>query len=87
MIKLDICQGTTCYVMGAAKLATLVNSLPDDLKDNVTVRGIRCSGHCKDGAYGDAPYVVIDGVVHGSATCESVIQWLRERAAELSSAK
>lgn len=83
MIKLEICQGTTCYVMGASKLASLATELPDDLKEKVTVSGIRCSGHCKDGAYGDAPYVLIDGVVHGGATVESVISLLRARMAEL----
>ena len=83
MIKLEICQGTTCYVMGASKLAELATTLPDDLKDKVTVSGIHCSGHCKDGAFGDAPYVLIDGVVHGGATKESIIALLRKRVAEI----
>lgn len=83
MIDLEICQGTTCYVMGAAALAELAVALPEDLVGKVNVRGARCSGHCKDGAFGDAPYVVIDGKVMGGATFDGVIAALRARLAEV----
>ena len=77
MIHLQICQGTTCYVMGAAQLATLANNLPDDLRDQVRVTGCRCLGLCRDGAFGGAPYVLLDGEVLAHATPDSVIAALR----------
>jgi NADH:ubiquinone oxidoreductase subunit E len=79
MIQLKICQGTTCYVMGAADLAVLATHLPDDLREHVAVTGCRCLGLCRDGAFGGAPYVTIDGEVLSRATTESVLAALRTR--------
>lgn len=79
MIHLQICQGTTCYVMGAASLASLEAHLPEDLAGRVRVTGCRCLGLCLDGAFGGAPYVTIDGEVLARATPESVIAALRAR--------
>ncbi len=79
MVHLQICQGTTCYVMGAAQLATLVTTLPDDLRGRVRVTGCRCLGLCRDGAFGGAPYVTIDGEVLSRATTDSVLAALRAR--------
>jgi len=81
MIQLQICQGTTCYVMGAAHLASLATRLPDDLRGRVHVTGCRCLGLCRDGAFGGAPYVKIDGEVLAAATIDSVLAALRARIA------
>jgi NADH:ubiquinone oxidoreductase subunit E len=79
MIHLQICQGTTCYVMGAAQLAGLATQLPEDLRGRVRVTGGHCLGLCREGAFGGAPYVTIDGEVLARATTESVIAALRAR--------
>jgi len=79
MIQLQICQGTTCYVMGAAHLAALATDLPEDLRGRVHVTGCRCLSLCREGAFGGAPYVTIDGEVLARATAESVIAALRTR--------
>jgi len=79
MIELQICQGTTCYVMGAAQLATLASHLPEDLRGRVRVVGCRCLGRCREGAFGGAPYVTIDGDVLAAATIDSVLAALRAR--------
>lgn len=79
MIELKICQGTTCYVMGAAQLATFATNLPADLRGHVRVTGCHCLGLCRDGAFGGAPYVSIDGEVLAAATPDSVLAALRAR--------
>lgn len=79
MIHLQICQGTTCYVMGAAHLASLATDLPEDLRGRVHVTGCRCLGLCRDGAFGGAPYVTIDGAVLSAATTDSILSALRAR--------
>ena len=81
MIHLQICQGTTCYVMGAARLAPLATQLPEDLRGRVRVTGCRCLGLCRDGAFGGAPYVMIDGEVLAAVTPESLLAALRARLA------
>ena len=82
MLHLQICQGTTCYVMGAAQLASLAAQLPEDLRGRVRVTGCRCLGLCRDGAFGDAPYVTIDGEVLAAATIDSILAALRARLQE-----
>ena len=79
MVHLQICQGTTCYVMGAAQLASLATTLPDDLRGRVRVTGCRCLGLCLDGKFGGAPYVTIDGEVLARATTDAAIAALRAR--------
>lgn len=80
MIHLQICQGTTCYVMGAAELTAHCLELPEDLRGAVRVSGSHCLGLCRKGAIGGSPYVVIDGEVLEQATPEKVIAALRDRA-------
>ncbi len=82
MLHLQICQGTTCYVMGAAQLASLAAQLPEDLRGRVRVTGCRCLGLCRDGAFGGAPYVTIDGEVLAAATIDSILAALRARLQE-----
>ncbi len=83
MIQLQICQGTTCYVMGAGPLATACLDLPADLRDHVYVTGCRCLGCCRDGAFGGAPYVKIDDEVLPRATIETVVAALRARRGDV----
>lgn len=79
MIHLQICQGTTCYIMGAAQLASACLQLPADVRDKVRVTGCRCLGLCRDGAFGGAPYVKIDDEILAQATPESVVAALRAK--------
>ena len=82
MVTLQICQGTTCYILGSQKLTAVALDLPDDLKNKVKVAGCRCLGLCHGGEYGDAPYITIDGRPMSGADPDKVIAALRERVAE-----
>ncbi len=79
-VKVSICTGTTCYVMGASELLLLEEELPADLKDKVEIEGITCLEACKGGSNSKAPYVLIDGEVHEGATLQSVIEIVKEKA-------
>jgi len=79
MITLQICQGTTCYIMGAAQITSTCLRLPDDLRGKVRVTGCRCLGLCRDGAFGGAPYVKIDDEIFAQATPESILAALRAK--------
>lgn len=46
-IEVQICTGTTCYVMGASDILTLEDYLPEALKDSVEISGATCLGLCK----------------------------------------
>jgi NADH:ubiquinone oxidoreductase subunit E len=77
-IKVEICVGTTCYILGAAELQDLENFLPGDLKSKVDICGATCLGFCKNENYGKAPFVRIDGKkIISNATVHSVIEELK----------
>lgn len=79
MIHLEICSGTTCYVMGGGALLLLAEELPADLAGRVLVTGSPCLELCLNQPGGRrAPFVKIDGRILSSATVESVIEALRE---------
>lgn len=78
-IKVVVCAGTTCYVMGSSHLLTLADYLEPEELARVEITGAVCLGFCEKGQYGEAPYVLIDGQVVSEATLPSVLAALRER--------
>ena len=78
-IKVEICLGTTCYVLGSFRLSALEEQLPPEFKDRVEVVGCACLDVCHDRNYGNAPFVRIDEKrIVDNATIEKVIDILRE---------
>ncbi|WP_294479439.1 (2Fe-2S) ferredoxin domain-containing protein [uncultured Victivallis sp.] len=78
-IKVEICLGTTCYVLGSFRLSALEEQLPPELKDRVEVVGCACLDVCHDRNYGNAPFVRInDDRIVDNATIEKVIDILRD---------
>ena len=59
-ITVSICTGTACYVMGASEILILEDSLPEELKEIVEVRGITCLDKCKNSECGKAPFVLVN---------------------------
>lgn len=78
-IKVTICVGTTCFVMGASQLQTLEDHLYPEIKDFVEIDGARCLGLCRNENYCGAPYVLIDG----EPMCEATIPKILERIEEI----
>ena len=78
-VNVEICMGTTCYVMGGAQLADIADRLPDEWKDWVTVRGMRCTGACQQtNEYGRAPFVRVNGRLIAEADESKVVAVIRE---------
>ena len=82
-IKVSICTGTTCYVMGASELLLLEEVLPAHLKDVVEIEGVTCLEKCKSTGIGNAkaPFVLVDDELVSSATVQSVIAKIEEKNA------
>ncbi len=77
-VNVEICMGTTCYVMGSAQLAGIAERLPEEWKAHVTVRGMRCSGACqKSDQYGRAPFVKVNDQVISEADEGKVLAAIR----------
>lgn len=78
-VKVEICCGTACYLLGAARLMELEQTLPDDLKDCVEFEARTCLKKCEDDRLGGAPYVCFNGVEFmGNATPDAVLAKCRE---------
>lgn len=72
-IKVQICTGTTCFVMGSSEILLLVDSLDDELKDIVEIEGQNCMEICKDSHCGQAPFVKVNDKLISNATLASVL--------------
>lgn len=81
-IRVTICTGTACFVMGASELMLLMEKLPDELKEVVELAGSPCMGECKGSKNGRPPYVKIDDEVVHSANLAEVINRIEEMAKE-----
>lgn len=77
-IKIEICCGTTCYLLGGADLLHLEAKLPDEWKDLVDISAVPCLSSCTTDNLGGAPFVRIDGTIIPRASVESICECLFE---------
>ena len=78
-VKLEICCGTACYMLGADKLFKIEPLFPAEWRDRVEVAAIPCLEECVSEELCGSPFVKIDGVTLRRATVESVLAALAER--------
>ena len=77
-VTVEICCGTACYLLGAARLMELEANLPDELKGKVEFVAKACLGMCNDDKLGGAPYVRLNGTeVISNATADAVLARIR----------
>ena len=78
-VKVEICCGTACYLLGATKIMDLESSLPSQYVDRVEIIAHPCLDLCERDNLGGAPYVRInDTEIMANATLESVIKRVTE---------
>lgn len=81
-VDVEICFGTTCFVMGGSNLQDLEILLERDLKDKVNIIPQNCMGLCKDEKYNQAPYVRVNGQIVDGATIVKVIDKIKREIDE-----
>ena len=77
-IQLEICCGTSCFMLGANKLLNLENDMPNDLRGKIEITALPCLELCNDNQLGGAPYVRLNGEVIERATCEKICDRIRQ---------
>lgn len=77
-MQLEICCGTTCYMLGANRLLNIENEMPSDLRGKIDVRALPCMGLCNEKELSGAPYVKLNGQVIENATAEKIYAKMRE---------
>ncbi len=76
-VKIEVCCGTACYLLGAAGLMELEDKLPEALKDLVDIQASPCLGLCERDNLGGAPYVRInDNEIMSNANVEKLLKRL-----------
>lgn len=79
-IKVSICTGTACYVMGASEIFVLEDSLSEDLKEMVEIEGLTCLEKCKNAECGKAPFVLVNDEIISEATLAKVLEKINKLA-------
>ena len=79
-IKVSICTGAACFVMGASEILVLEDSLPDELKGMVEIEGLTCLEKCKNTECGKAPFVLVNDEIITEATLAKVLDKINEIA-------
>lgn len=78
-LRVQVCLGTACVVLGGLDPQTLCDMLPSELKDLVEVAGSTCLSFCKDKNLGKPPFVMINEDVIERASLEKVLVEIRKR--------
>lgn len=76
-VKLEICCGTACYMLGAKKLLEIEENMPEDWRGRVEVIALPCLNLCTDENLAGAPFVRVNGQVLGKATVDTVTEAVR----------
>lgn len=79
-IKIKICSGTSCFVMGAAAIQALEFTPPDDIADKIDIVESRCMNLCHDinNKHNHGPFVMVNDELIEEATFEKVVNKVRE---------
>jgi len=72
-IKVEVCMGTTCFVMGSSGLQVAIEEMVAQAGKEVEFVPRPCLGLCEDNRYGKSPYVKVDGEVIADASPEKIM--------------
>lgn len=79
-IKVKICQGTTCFVMGGSVSKAIQDILAEKYANTVEILPVRCLEACHENdSFSQAPYVYIDDEIVPSANVEKVISIIESK--------
>ena len=73
-IELEICQGTSCHLLGSQELWEAMGALPEKWREAIVLQRVDCLKSCRQG-----PNVKIDGTVVSGLTPESLVLLLEEK--------
>ena len=82
VLKIIICSGTACFVMGGSELLLLEEELPEAWRGRVEIEASPCLGFCKDRGCGRAPFVMVGGESLAAVTMPSLLSHIGEKLGE-----
>lgn len=72
-LTIEICMGTSCYMLGSQDLLTAIESLPQAMRQRLDVNEVPCFKAC-----GKGPNVRVNGVVLSAMTPERLVGLIEE---------
>ena len=77
-VTVEICCGTACYLLGAAKMMNIEDQLSEECRGRVDIEAKTCLELCERDNLGGAPYVRFNGSeIMSQATPEKVLARFR----------
>ena len=73
MVVVEICMGTACHLMGTQGLMDVLDSLPQDMRRCIEVKGITCLNSC-----GKGPNIKINGSLLTNLTPDALLDALQD---------
>lgn len=74
LIKVEVCCGTTCFLLGARDLLALADDPPAAWRSRVEVIATPCMDACNGNRFSGSPYVRINGTLLSGATRDLVAE-------------
>lgn len=79
---ITVCCGTTCHLMGSSEILLRKDEIENTFNNEVRIVGAPCLGECKALTAGSAPFVKIGDEIIKKATCEKIINRVKEILAD-----
>lgn len=76
-IKVTICTGTSCYLMGASHLLQFDEVVDPGIRDQVEIAGAHCLGLCELAGSGKAPFAKVNEQIIADATLMKILDQVR----------
>ena len=73
-IELEICQGTSCHLLGAQELLEALDTLPNGRREAIDIHKVDCLKSCRQG-----PNIRLDGVILSGVTADQLLGLLEEK--------
>ena len=73
-INLELCQGTSCHLLGSQELLEALENLPETRRAAIELNRVDCLKSCRQG-----PNVRIDGVTVSGLTADRLLGLLEEK--------
>lgn len=71
-VKVSICMGTACYVLGGADILNHVGNLKSKYGRAIECEGVPCLGQCKSGVQRKAPFAQVNDILIERANIELI---------------
>lgn len=77
-IKVKICCGTACFVMGGSDLLTLEEYLEKDAKERVEIEAVTCLDTCRQNDEEKPPFVMINDKLYNKVNLTTLLALINE---------